>query len=147
MASLRWYIPASCLTGTLSFDRLSNGSLHGSILSLSRREVFIIERGLNSTNCMRMLGKWHIRKNLSQVSLHVMHILQLLICGKGFAKDIMHSQESWKGTHDGSLLTDHAASYIAGIAMEGAADTQSNTLAAFVKVGLKTISCCDSTCF
>ena len=45
----------------------------------------------------------------------------------------MKSQESWKGTQDGNLLTDHAASYIAGIAMEGAADTQSNTLAFFIK--------------
>ena len=51
----------------------------------------------------------------------------------------MHSQESWKGTPDGGLLTDHAASYIAGIAMEGAADTQSNTLAAFVKVSFSLI--------
>jgi hypothetical protein len=54
----------------------------------------------------------------------------------GFAADIARSQESWKGSANGALLTDHAASYIAGIAMEGGADTTSNTLAAFIKVCL-----------
>lgn len=52
----------------------------------------------------------------------------------GFASDIVNAQSTWKGTSNGSLLTDHAASYIAGIAMEGASDTQSNTLAGFIKV-------------
>ena len=52
----------------------------------------------------------------------------------GFASDILKAQQMCKGTPNGSLLTDHAASYIAGIAMEGASDTQSNSLAGFVKV-------------
>ncbi|KIX96716.1 uncharacterized protein Z520_07435 [Fonsecaea multimorphosa CBS 102226] len=34
---------------------------------------------------------------------------------------------------EGAILTDHAAAYIAGIAMEGATDTQSNQLAGFIK--------------
>ncbi|KIX09210.1 uncharacterized protein Z518_00289 [Rhinocladiella mackenziei CBS 650.93] len=46
-----------------------------------------------------------------------------------FSADINQAKESWKGTENGNLLTDHAASYIAGIAMEGGADTTSNTLA------------------
>ncbi|KIW98141.1 uncharacterized protein Z519_01725 [Cladophialophora bantiana CBS 173.52] len=50
-----------------------------------------------------------------------------------FAADISRAKETWKGTENGSLLTDHAASYIAGIAMEGAADTTSNTLAGLIK--------------
>lgn len=54
----------------------------------------------------------------------------------GFANDIAVAQENWKGTENGALLTDHAASYIAGIAMEGASDTASNTLQGFVKVSL-----------
>lgn len=51
-----------------------------------------------------------------------------------FAKDINSASESWKGTENGQLLTRHAASYIAGVAMEGATDTTSNTLAGLVKV-------------
>ncbi|KAH0842458.1 putative Cytochrome P450 oxidoreductase [Fonsecaea pedrosoi] len=50
-----------------------------------------------------------------------------------FSTDISKAKESWKGTENGALLTDHAASYIAGIAMEGAADTTSNTLAGMIK--------------
>ncbi|EXJ74999.1 uncharacterized protein A1O5_01695 [Cladophialophora psammophila CBS 110553] len=50
-----------------------------------------------------------------------------------FAADISRAKETWKGTENGSLLTDHAGSYIAGIAMEGAADTTSNTLAGLIK--------------
>ncbi|OAP61366.1 hypothetical protein AYL99_03569 [Fonsecaea erecta] len=50
-----------------------------------------------------------------------------------FAADIVRAQESWKGKQEGTILTDHAAAYIAGVAMEGATDTQSNQLAAFVK--------------
>lgn len=51
-----------------------------------------------------------------------------------FSADIYSAQETWKGTENGQLLTDHAAAYIAGIAMEGAADTTSNTLAGLIKV-------------
>lgn len=51
-----------------------------------------------------------------------------------FAKDINSASESWKGTENGQLLTAHAASYIAGVAMEGAADTTSNSLAGLIKV-------------
>ncbi|OCT50488.1 putative Cytochrome P450 oxidoreductase [Cladophialophora carrionii] len=50
-----------------------------------------------------------------------------------FAADIARAQESWKGKPDGAILTDRAAAYIAGIAMEGATDTQSNQLASFIK--------------
>ncbi|RVX72874.1 hypothetical protein B0A52_03227 [Exophiala mesophila] len=50
-----------------------------------------------------------------------------------FAADISRARETWKGTENGDLLTEHAASYIAGIAMEGAADTTSNTLAGLIK--------------
>ncbi|OAG35087.1 hypothetical protein AYO21_10760 [Fonsecaea monophora] len=50
-----------------------------------------------------------------------------------FSTDISKAKESWKGTENGALLTDHAASYIAGIAMEGAADTTSNTFAGMIK--------------
>ncbi|KAJ9603323.1 hypothetical protein H2200_012101 [Cladophialophora chaetospira] len=58
--------------------------------------------------------------------------------GKGdalpsFASDIVRAQESWQGKPEGATLTDHAAAYIAGIAMEGAMDTQSNQLAASIK--------------
>ena len=52
----------------------------------------------------------------------------------GFSTDINHARETWKGSENGDLLTSHAASYIAGIAMEGAADTTSNTLAGLIKV-------------
>ncbi|KAJ9637389.1 hypothetical protein H2204_004813 [Knufia peltigerae] len=50
-----------------------------------------------------------------------------------FSADISLAKESWKGSANGTLLTEHAASYIAGIAMEGAADTSSNTLAGMIK--------------
>ncbi|OAL30296.1 hypothetical protein AYO20_08774 [Fonsecaea nubica] len=50
-----------------------------------------------------------------------------------FASDILRAQESWAGKPEGAILTDHAAAYIAGIAMEGATDTQSNQLAGFIK--------------
>ncbi|KIW26348.1 uncharacterized protein PV07_09448 [Cladophialophora immunda] len=50
-----------------------------------------------------------------------------------FSADISQAKESWKGTENGALLTDHAASYISGIAMEGGADTTSNTLAGLIK--------------
>lgn len=52
----------------------------------------------------------------------------------GFSADIRMAKEAWKGSESGNILTDHAASYIAGIAMEGAADTTSNTLAGVIKV-------------
>lgn len=57
-----------------------------------------------------------------------------LIFLPGFSADISKAKETWKGTESGDILTDHAASYIAGIAMEGAADTTSNTLAGLIKV-------------
>ncbi|KAF5653766.1 oxidoreductase [Fusarium sp. NRRL 25303] len=50
-----------------------------------------------------------------------------------FAADIYTAQKTWKDTAALDLLTDHAASYIAGIAMEGGADTTSNTLAGVIK--------------
>ncbi|KIW87145.1 uncharacterized protein Z519_12256 [Cladophialophora bantiana CBS 173.52] len=50
-----------------------------------------------------------------------------------FASDIVRAQKSWEGKQEGTILTDHAAAYIAGIAMEGATDTQSNQLAGFIK--------------
>lgn len=49
----------------------------------------------------------------------------------GFASDIALAQETWK---DVDLLTDHAASYIAGISFEAGADTSKNTLVGFIKV-------------
>jgi hypothetical protein len=57
----------------------------------------------------------------------------LIVCA-GFAADIVRAQEAWKGKQDGAILTDRAAAYIAGIAMEAATDTQSNQLVSFVKV-------------
>lgn len=51
-----------------------------------------------------------------------------------FSKDINSVRKTWEGTENGELLTEHAASYIAGIAMEGGADTTSNTLAGLIKV-------------
>lgn len=51
-----------------------------------------------------------------------------------FSTDINSARETWKGTENGNLLTPHAASYIAGVAMEGAADTTSNSLAGLIKV-------------
>lgn len=48
--------------------------------------------------------------------------------------DTKVAKDNWKNTESGELLTDHVASYIAGIAMEGAADTTSNTLAGTIKV-------------
>ncbi|KAH7012853.1 cytochrome P450 [Ilyonectria destructans] len=50
-----------------------------------------------------------------------------------FAADISTAQKTWKDVASQKLLTDHAASYIAGIAMEGGADTTSNTLAGLIK--------------
>ena len=50
-----------------------------------------------------------------------------------FAFDIAQSQEAWKGSPNGELLTHHAASYIAGISFEAGADTTRNTLIAFIK--------------
>ncbi|OQV09706.1 hypothetical protein CLAIMM_13798 [Cladophialophora immunda] len=50
-----------------------------------------------------------------------------------FASDIVRAQESWKGKQEGAILTDHAAAYIAGVAMEAATDTQGNQLVAFIK--------------
>ncbi|CZR65934.1 related to O-methylsterigmatocystin oxidoreductase [Phialocephala subalpina] len=50
-----------------------------------------------------------------------------------FACDIAKAQETWKGTSIGDLLTDKAASYIAGISFEGGADTSRNTLIGFIK--------------
>ena len=53
-----------------------------------------------------------------------------------FAKDIANAQNDWKGTAQGAMLTDRAASYIAGIAFEAGADTSANTTVAFVKAML-----------
>ncbi|KAF9770795.1 hypothetical protein IL306_011597 [Fusarium sp. DS 682] len=53
-----------------------------------------------------------------------------------FAADIYTAQKTWKDAASREILTDHAASYIAGIAMEGGADTTSNTLAGLVKAML-----------
>lgn len=49
----------------------------------------------------------------------------------GFALDIARAQETWK---EADILTDHAASYIAGISFEAGADTTKNTLNGFIKV-------------
>lgn len=62
-----------------------------------------------------------------------MYMLKL-ISVLGFSADITKAKEAWKGSESGNILTDHAASYIAGIAMEGAADTTSNTMAGLIKV-------------
>ncbi|KAF5640801.1 oxidoreductase [Fusarium sp. NRRL 52700] len=50
-----------------------------------------------------------------------------------FAADVYTAQKTWKDAATRELLTDHTASYIAGIALEGGSDTTSNTLAGLIK--------------
>ena len=53
-----------------------------------------------------------------------------------FAREIAASQEKWKGTTDGELLTNHVAAYIAGVSFEAGADTSIYTLQSFFKTML-----------